>query len=217
MKLVLLESLVARWTLSHTVAAAAWAVVIVLGLALALRGVEDPYPVTNNWKVYAGENATLRYPDNWQVRTCNPGHEFIELPGTIKTSYKGQKSYGLKIEGGGSYGCSNNKPERFDIYPETFVASDTPCIPATSTQGQRLENGLYLQLGEQDGEVFDIYIRQNRCFAPAEASVLHFVFVDPDARSGDATKYGMPRVKKDAFLQSSQYRDILALAASFRY
>lgn len=212
-----LEELAEKWTLAHTIAVAAWAVVLVLGLTLLFRQTGNPYPVTDSRKVYAGENATFTYPANWTLNQCVPDKPFIELPGSFKADYKGQKAYALTIYGTGAYSCIKDRPERFDIYSEDIVASETPCATASSTKGEKLANGLYLQLQEQDGQLVAVHIKQNSCFAPADTAVLGFGLTDPDAKPGDEAEFGPPRISKDDFLASPQYQDIKALAESIRY
>lgn len=212
-----LEELAERWTLAHTIAVAAWAVALVLGLMLLVRSTAGTYPTTDDLQVYAAENATFMHPANWTINDCVAGRPFIELPGTFKADYKGQKAYPLAIYGTGAYNCIKGRPERFDIYPEDIIASDTPCATATSTKGEKLGNGLYLQLQEQEGELVAIYIKQNSCFAPADTAVIGFAFKDLQAEPGDADKYGPSRVSKDKFLASRQYKDIRALAESIHY
>lgn len=217
MKMPSLEDVASRWTFGHTAAVVAWVVVVVLALVLFSRHASDSYPATDRRKVYAGENVTFMYPENWIIGDCTAHRDFLELPGTIKANYKGRQAYAFVIRGGGSYTCIKDRPERFDIFPETIMASENPCIVAESTKGERLDNGLYLQLAEQDGEVFGLSIRQNSCFAPQDAYLLNFSFVDPEAEDNDISRYGPPRVKKDALLSSRQYQDIRTLAESFRY
>jgi hypothetical protein len=217
MKLPSLEDIAMKWSLAHTVALAAWVIVAALGVALFVRHTADPYPATDKHKMYAAENATFTYPQNWTINACVPGHSFIELPGTIKGDYKGRQAYGFTIIGSGAYACSKDRPERLDLYAETFTASDNPCAPATSTKGERLDNGLYLHLAEHNGEVYGISIHQNSCFAPEGVSVLTFSLMDPQAKVGDTEEYGPPRIKQEAFLVSRQYQDIKALVESIRY
>jgi hypothetical protein len=212
-----LEELAERWTLAHTVAVAAWVVVLVLAVAVLLQRDGSTYPTTDARKTYAAENATFVYPANWTTNNCEPGKPFIELPGYIEANYKGDKSYALSMYGTGAFNCIKDRPERFDIYPEEVVASETPCAPGTSTEGERLENGLYLQLQEDEGSVVAIHIRQNQCFAPAETLVLGFAFTDPDEQPNDISDFGPPRVEKEALLRSPQYQDIRELAESIRY
>jgi len=216
-KILSLEELAERWSLAHTVAVAAWVVVIVLGIALLLRGDGSNYPVTDLKKVYAAENATFTYPANWTLNDCAPDKAFIELPGTIGSDYKGRQAYPLTIYGTGAFNCVKDRPERLDIYSEQIVASDTPCSITTSTKGERLENGLYMQLQEQVGKIIAAHIKQNSCFAPADTVVLGFAFLDPAEEPGDAAEFGRPGVETDAFLASQQYQDIRALAESIRY
>lgn len=212
-----LEELAEKWTPAHTIAVAAWVVVLVLGAVLLARNTASTYPATDERKIYAAENATFYYPANWTINPCIPDEPFIELPGTIKSNYKGERGYKLTVYGTGAYNCVKDRPERLDIYPEEIVASDQPCAPGTSTPGERLANGLYLQLQEQDGEVVSVYIKQNSCYAPADTVVLGFGFGDPKAGPGDTAEFGLPRVEKDDFLRSRQYQDIRALAESIRY
>ncbi|HEY5806282.1 MAG TPA: hypothetical protein VIS56_02760 [Candidatus Saccharimonadales bacterium] len=211
-----LEELAARWTLAHTVAVAAWVVAVALGSILLFRNT-DTYPSTDAHRVYAGENATFTYPANWELGSCVPGKPFIELPGYIEADYKDQKGYRLLVYGTGAYNCIKDRPERFDIYPENMPAGDAPCAPASSTKGERLGNGLYLQTHEADGEVVATYIKQNSCYAPVDTVVLGFAFTDPNAQPGEIEEFGSPRVNKDKFLASPQYQDIKALAESIRY
>lgn len=217
MRLLSLDELAERWTLAHTIAVAAWAVVLVLGAMLYARNHVSTYPATDNVKVYAAENATFKYPENWQINDCASNKPFIELPGSIRSNYKDQKAYQLQIYGTGALNCINDRPERLDIYSENIVASDNPCAPATSTQGEQLTNGLYLQLAEQDGEVVAVRIKQNSCFAPAHTALLGFAFIDPNGNEEDTYNFGPPRVPKEVFLASRQYRDIRALAESIKY
>ena len=217
MKTLSLEDIVDKWSLAHTLAALAWFVVLILGITLLARNSRNPYPATNQLKIYAAENATFAYPANWTVNNCVPGHAFIELPGTMKTDFKGKKAYGLGLEGTGDYACIKNSPERLDLYSETISASDNPCAPASSTPGEKLDNGLYLQLGEQDGKVYGVSIHQNACFAPSGAAVLTFSFVDPQPKEGREGAIDTPYVSRKAFLASRQYKDIRALAQSIRY
>ena len=210
------EDLAEKWTLAHTVAVATWAVVIVLGIMLLVRNNASTYPVTDAVKVYAAENATFRYPANWTVNDCSSDKPFIELPGTIASDYKGQKRYPLGIYGTGAYSCVRGRPERLDISPEEIAASDNPCAPATSTQGEKLGNGLYLQLKEERDELVAIYIRQNSCFAPTDTVVLGFAFTDPKVQKDDITRFGVLLATAD-FVASPQYHDIRALAESIRY
>lgn len=218
MKFSSLEELAEKWTVAHTVAVAAWAVVLVLGLVVLLHGGEtNTYPVTNDLRVYAAENATFRYPANWTINDCVPDKPFIELPGTIKSNYKDRKSYPLSIYGTGAYSCIKGRPERLDIALEDIVASDTPCATATSTRGEKLSNGLYLQLQEQAGQVVAVHVKQNSCFAPTDTVVLGFAFTDPKAEPGDMHAFGPPRVNKEDFLQSRQYQDIRSVAENIRY
>jgi len=212
-----LEELAERWSIAHTIAVSAWAVVLVLGVTLLIRNNADTYPVVDRYKVYAAENATFTYPANWTINRCSPDKSFIEVPGTIKSDYKGQKAYLLTIYGDVVYQCMENRPARFDIRSEKLVASSTPCAPATSTDGERLDNGLYLQLQEMDEEVYAVHIKQNSCYAPADTVVLGFAFLDPHAEPEDAGEHGPPRIKKEAFLKSRQFQDIRALAQSIRY
>lgn len=217
MRLPSLEELAERWTLGHTVAVAAWVVVVVLGLTLLLRGEGSTYPEASQLKVYAGENATFTYPANWTINTtCIPNKPFIELPGTIKTNYAESETQ-LTIHGTAAFNCVKGRPERFDIFPEDISADGTPCAPATSTRGERLSNGLYLQLQEEDDYVLAIAIRQNRCYAPTDTLVLGFGFTDVDPESIDIAEHGMPRVEKSVLLESPQYKDIRALAESIKY
>ena len=217
MKMPSLEEIAERWSLAHTIATAAWVVVLVLGLVLLARGSRDPYPTTDKLKVYAAENATFRYPANWTINSCLSGRHFIELPGTIKTDFKGRKAYPFDMYGTSSYICIKGRPERLDIYPEVIVASDAPCAPVTSTQGEKLENGLYLQLEESEGEVLAINIKQNSCYAPYYTFVLSFGFTDPTVKPEDQGEVDSPRVKKETLLASKQYQDIRTLAESIRY
>jgi hypothetical protein len=217
MKLFSLEEMAERWTFAHTIAVAAWVVVLVLGVLLFVRNTTGGYPVTDKMMVYAAENATFTYPENWTINNCEPDEPFIELPGTIKTDYKGQKAYKLTIYGTGAFNCVRDRPERLDLYPEQIVASDNPCAPGTSTQGERLQNGLYLQLQEFDDEVTAVFIKQNTCYAPPDTAVLAFSFADPNSEPGDTAEYGRPSVPKESFLGSPQYKDIRALAESIRY
>lgn len=217
MKFLTFEQLADRWTLAHTVALAAWVVALVLGAQLFFRHVLSAYPATTKMKIYAGENATFMYPENWIINGCGTAKAFIELPGTIKSEFKGRQAYAFILQGSGQYECITDRPERFDIYSEEIVASDHPCAIATSTPGERLQNGLYLQLDEQDDAVLRLHIRQNACFAPPSTSILSFTFVDTDQGSNDIAKHGQPRVKKDDLLASRQYRDIKTLAESIRY
>ena len=217
MHLPSLEELAERWTIAHTIAVAAWAVVLVLGVVLLVRSNVSTYPTTSDLKIYAAENATFKYPANWTINNCAPDKPFIELPGTIKSDYKDRRNYQLSVYGTGAYNCIKDRPERLDISPEEIVASDTPCAPATSTEGEKLVNGLYLQLQEDAGQVVAVHIKQNRCFASTDTVVLGFGFMDPQAEPGDTSTYGPPRVSKEDFLLSRQYQDIRTLAESIRY
>jgi hypothetical protein len=214
MRLFSLESIAERWTVAHTIAAFAWVVVLVLGLQLFLRHVGGSYPATSKLKIYAGENATFMYPANWSISDCVADKPFIALPGTIKAHFKGKHAYPFTIEGEVSYRCMEGRPARLDIYSETLVASDHPCSTAMSTKGERLSNGLYLQLEERSGTVEAVNIQQNACFAPDGVHVLQFHFVDPEQK-GLQTE--TPAVGKAQLLASQQYKDIKALAASIRY
>ena len=218
MRIFTLDELAERWTLAHTVAVAAWIIVLVLGVALLFKNSDKGnYPVAEGLKVYAAENATFRYPSNWIINPCEPGRPFIELPGDIKAEYKGQSKYPLVVYGTGMYNCVPDRPERFDIYPEQVVASDAPCSQATSTRGEKLSNGLYLQLQEQGKKVFAVQIKQNSCFAPSTTVVLGFAFGDPKAAEEGEGEAGPPAVDKEEFSASPQYRDIRALAESIKY
>ena len=217
MKFPSLEELAERWTLAHTIAVAAWVIVVVLGIALLARQGETTYPQVAKRKTYAAENATFAYPANWTISNCEPDKPFIELPGYIAGDYKGGEAYHLTMYGTTAFNCVKDRPERLDLYPEQLVASETPCAPATSTPGERLDNGLYLYLQEDRGEVVAIHVRQNLCFAPADTVVLGFGFIDPIAEPTDAAEFGLPRVKKEDLLRSPQYQDIRELAASIRY
>ena len=217
MRFLSLEELAERWTAAHTIAVAAWIVVLVLGIAVFFKDRTGTYPAADVYKVYAAENATFTYPANWQINNCVTGHPFIELPGNIKATYKNKKGYKLAMYGTGAYSCVKDRPERLDIYHEDIVASDHPCAPGTSTEGERLSNGLYLQLQEEGGEVVAVDIKQNSCFAPADTVVLGFAFTDPNAADGDTEQYGPPSVPKKDLLKSRQYQDIRALAQSIRY
>lgn len=217
MRLPSLEELAEKWTFAHTIAVAAWVLVVVLGIAVLVRGDGSNYPVTDTKKIYAAENATFSYPANWTVNACTSNKPFIELPGTIGSDYKDRRNYPLGIYGMGAYNCVRDRPERLDISPEEIVASDTPCAPASSTKGEKLSNGLYLQLRESDGKVTAVEIRQNKCYAPNDTMVLGFAFVDPEAEAGDEAAFGQPCVDKEAFVQSPQYQDIRAVAESIRY
>ena len=217
MKLFSLEELAERWTLGHTVALAAWVVVVILGLALLFKGDPKTYPVVQERKVYAAENATFTYPANWRLNTCESGRSFIELPGTIRSDYKRRKNYQLSMYGADAFNCLQGRPERFDLYSENIPASATPCSIATSTRGERLKNGLYLQLQEQGARVLAVHIVQNRCFAPANTVVLGFAFSDPHPEGNDAEEFGMPTVIKEDFVASPQYKDIRELAESIKY
>jgi hypothetical protein len=217
MRFISLEELAERWTAAHTFAVAAWIVVLVLGIAVFFKGRSGTYPTTDAYNVYAAENATFTYPANWQINNCVDGHPFIELPGNIKTKYKNKKDYKLTMYGTGAYTCVKGRPERLDIYHEDIVASDHPCAPGTSTEGERLPNGLFLQLQEEDGEVVAVDIKQNSCFAPADTVVLGFAFTDPKAGDGDTEQFGPPRVAEKDLLKSRQYQDIRTLAQSIRY
>lgn len=212
-----IEDLAQKWSIAHTIAVSAWVVVLVLAVVLMSRHTVDSYPTTEGRKIYAGENATFTYPENWTINSCHATKPFIELPGTIKVDYKGKKAYPLNIHGVTAFNCTKDRPEHFDIYSETIVASETPCSMATSTRGERLANGLYLQLQESEENVLAVTVRQNECFAPGGVAIIGFAFADPAAEQGDAAEFGMPQIKKDAFLASPQYRDIKALAESIRY
>lgn len=213
--LLSIETLAERWSIAHTIAATAWAVAIVLGLIFLLRGNAGSYPATDRLKAYAAENATFTYPENWIINNCESGKPFIELPGTIKTNYK-RKGYELKMYGTTAYNCIKDRPERLDLYQEAMRPSNQ-CNPATSTEGERLSNGLYLQLHEEQGDVLAVHIKQNSCYAPADTMVLGFGFIDPDPQAGDSVEFGIPRVDKETFLKSRQYQDIRALAESIKY
>lgn len=214
--LLSIETLAERWSFAHTIAVAAWAAVIVLGLVFLVRSNVSPYPATDRLKVYAAENATFKYPENWTINNCESGKPFIELPGAIKTDYK-RKGYELKMYGTTAYNCIKDRPERLDLYPEEMAASSNPCAPASSTDGEQLGNGLYLQLREEQGDILSVHIKQNSCYAPADTLVLGFGFVDPDPQPGDTAEFGTPRVDKETFLKSRQYQDIRALAESIKY
>lgn len=217
MRLFTLDELAERWTIAHTVAVAAWVVVLVLGLVLLFKNDASTYPQTEELKVYAGENATFRYPANWIISSCEAGRPFIELPGDIRAEYKGQHDYPLALYGTGVYNCEPGRPERFDISSEQVAASDNPCAPATSTRGEMLANGLYLQLQEQGKKVFAVQIKQNSCFASPSTVVLGFAFADPKAGKEGNGDAGPPAVDKGVFLASPQYKDIKALAESIKY
>lgn len=212
-----LEELAENWRLAHTVAVAAWAVVIVLGIMLLVQNSASTYPATDRLKVYAAENATFRYPANWTINGCSTNKPFIELPGNIKSNYKNKRAYPLTIYGTGAYNCIKDRPERLDISPEEIVASDNPCAPASSTEGEKLSNGLYLQLIEEGGELAAIHIKQNSCFVPTDTVVLGFAFSDPEAEEGDLMKFGPPHMKADDFKKSQQYQDIRTVAESISY
>jgi hypothetical protein len=216
MRVANLETLAERWTIAHTIAVAAWVAVVVLGLMLFVKTHVSTYPAVKTLKVYAAENATFEYPSNWTVNNCVPGKSFMELPGTIKTDFK-RKGYQLKMYGTTAFNCIKDRPERLDLYPEELAASNNPCAPATSTDGERLSNGLYLQLQQEGGSVLAVNIKQNSCYAPADTLVLGFGFTDPKPESGDSVSYGIPRVKKETFLASRQYLDIKAVAESIKY
>src|SRR5688572_27939221 len=111
MKFPSLEELAENWRLAHTVAVAAWAVVIVLGIMLLVQNNASTYPATDRLKVYAAENATFKYPANWTINDCSTNKPFIELPGTIKSNYKNKRSYPLTVYGTGAYNCINDRPE----------------------------------------------------------------------------------------------------------
>ncbi len=211
-----LEDVAERWTVAHTVMVAAWVLVLVLGVALLARGTRDPYPVTDQMKVYAGENATFTYPSNWTINGCGEGDAFMELPGTFKADYKGKKAYGLQLRGNTMYSCVKDRPERFDIYNETIVASDTPCAPALAAKGEHLSNGLYIQIDKWQGGIYGVSIHQNGCFAPSGTAVLAFIFADPNDKATSGG-YVTPELSDAAFKASRQYKDIRALAESFRY
>ncbi len=217
MKFPDLEELAEKWTLSHTVAVAAWILVLMLGLTLFVRSHTPTYPTTDRLKVYAAENATFTYPENWKLNDCSPEKPFIELPGFIKSNYKGQKAYRLKMYGAVAFECVRGRPERLDIYPEKIEASDTPCAPGKSTPGEKLDNGLYLQLQVMKDQVYAIHVKQNSCYAPSDTVVIGFAFLDPKPDEGDFNKFGAPWVDKEAFLKSPQYKDIKALAESIAY
>jgi hypothetical protein len=199
------------------VAVVAWVVVVVLGVALLFKSHVSTYPTIDRFRLYAAENATFTYPENWKINDCVPDHPFIELPGTIRSDYKRKKGYQLTIYGADTFNCIKGRPDRLDIYSEDIAASDSPCVPATSTRGEHLSNGLYLQLQEQGDRILAVQIKQNSCFAPADVVVLGFAFVDPKAKEGDAAQFGVASIKKTDFLASPQYRDIKALAESIRY
>jgi hypothetical protein len=211
-----LETLAEKWSIAHTIAVAAWAAVVVVGLVVFIRGHASTYPAVNRFKVYAAENATFQYPENWTVNNCESGKSFLELPGTIKSDYK-DKGYQLKIYGTGAYNCIKDRPERLDLSPEDMTASTNPCTPASSTEGERLENGLYIQLEQEGTHVLAVHIKQNSCYVAADALVLAFAFTDPDPQPGDAVTFGLPGLDKEAFLKSRQYQDIKALAESIKY
>ena len=214
MKSFSLEAVAKHWTLAHTIAIFAWIIVLILGVQLLWRHVSPTYPGAGKLKIYAGENATFMYPENWTLNNCVADKPFIELPGSIKTNYKGKQAYKFTIEGSGSYRCIEGRPERFDIYSEKITASESPCSITLSTKGEKLKNGLYLQLQERNGEVQSLVIRQNECFAPADTIILRFSFADP--RSEGVVEEPLT-VEKDSFLASPQYKDIKELAESIRY
>lgn len=217
MKWLSLEELADRWTGAHTIAVTAWVMVLVLGVLLLVRGGSGNYPVAEEYKFYAAENATLKYPANWTINDCDSEAPFIELPGTISSNYRGKKSK-LSIYGTGAYNCVSGRPERLDLHPEEMIASEQPCAPGTSTEGERLKNGLYLQLLEYDtDEIAAIHIKQNSCYAPENTLVLGFGFEDPELEPGSFSDHGPPRVNKDILLESPQYQDIRALAESISY
>lgn len=216
MKLLSLETLAERWTIAHTIAVVAWAAVVVLGLLLLVRNNVSTYPAVSGLKVYAAENATFKYPENWTINNCEAGKPFMELPGTIKANTKDKRDQ-LKIYGTTAYNCIKDRPERLDLYPEEMTASSNPCAPSSSTEGERLSNGLYLQLQQEGSDVLAIQIKQNSCYAPADTVVLAFAFSNPKPDSGDMTDLGVPRVDKNKLLESRQYKDIRALAESIKY
>ncbi len=218
MKWLSLDELAENWTMAHTISVVAWAFVVVLGIALLVHNNKpNTYPVTDQLRVYAAENATFKLPANWTIGNCAADEPFITLPGTIATDYKDKKDYPLQITGTGAYSCIKDRPARLDLYSEKLVASDNPCAPALSTEGEKLGNGLYLQLQEEGGMVAAIQIKQNSCFAPEGTFVLSFSFTDPKAETGDVSQFGSPSIAKDVLLQSRQYHDIHALAESIRY
>lgn len=218
MRLPSIEELAERWSFAHTLAVAAWVVVVVLGVTLLIRQNADTYPAVDRFKVYAAENATFTYPANWRINECTPDKSFMEVPGTIKSDYKGRKAYLLTMYGDVVYECMKGRPARLDIHPEKIRASrDAPCVLAASTKGERLANGLYLQLQELEDEVYAVHIKQNSCYAPSDTVVIGFAFTDPGADPADREEYGPPRVKKEAFLKSRQFLDIRALAQSIHY
>jgi hypothetical protein len=217
MRFLSLEELAERWSIAHTIAVAAWAVAAVLGITLMIRNSRPTYPDTDRLKTYAAENATFSYPENWTINKCSPDKSFIELPGTIKSSYKGHPGYRLKIYGDVVYKCIKDRPVHMDIYSEKIKASKKPCAIGTSTQGERLDNGLYLQLKVMDEQVYAIHIKQNSCFAPNNTVVIGFAFSDPEATADDEEEFGAPWVDKEDFLKTQQYQDIRSLAESIRY
>lgn len=217
MKMLDIATLAERWTIAHTLAVAAWVAVAVLGLMVFVRSNVSVYPATNHLKTYAAENATFRYPENWIIRNCESDKPFIELPGAIKSDYKDERNYQLDVYGTTAYNCIKDRPERLDLYSEEIAASSNPCAPASSTEGEQLSNGLYLQLQEESGDVLAIHVRQNSCYAPADTLVLGFAFTDPNPEPGDTAKYGVPRISKEKLLESRQYQDIKAVAQSIKY
>jgi hypothetical protein len=216
MRALTIDEIAERWSLAHTIAVGAWVVVVVLGVVLLVRSHKSTYPSTEARKTYAAENATFTYPANWTINNCVKDKQFMELPGTIKSDYKGGDAM-LKMYGAVAYKCVKGRPERFDLYPEKMVASTDPCAPGTSTKGERLKNGLYLQVEQREEQAYAVHVKQNACYAPADTVVIGFAFIDPEASEEDWGKFGPPRMSQKEFLKSPQYRDIHALAESIRY
>lgn len=201
MKFISLETLAKKWTFAHTVAVAAWVLVGVLGLLLAVRHLDSSYPATAAARIYPAENATFTHPINWTLQPCVAGEPFLRLPGYLKTSYKGRQAYPLRIEADAAIECREGKPPRFALVGE-------PATQQCEEQGERLANGLLLRLNEQEDAVTDVQVRQ----ACAPWPLLTFFFVDPKGEAGD-----QPEAKKASILGSRQYEDIRVLAESIRF
>jgi hypothetical protein len=180
---------------------------------------QSTYHSSDQWRTYIG-NIAFSYPSSWSIRGCGESGAFIELPGKIPGHFKSvDKLDGLKISGStGGNGCEPDNKITFDYFPsDEFMTADCQKF----NTGEKLSNDLFLDAKEHSdfpGEVWLVTIKQDTCYYQNQ-SIISFSFDDPSiAPSGEKIlQYGgEPRVNKQKFLDSPQYRDIRRFAESIR-
>jgi len=188
--------------------------VFVIAILLMASSSNAHYPQDTKWLEYKGRIA-FTYPANWALNNCIDNKPFLELPGKLNGDFRTHDQR-LKIYGSGSDLCRSDVSVKLNIgHPQD---ASQPC---KKPAGELLQNGLYLNLVDDTdypGYIWLVVVSPG-CDEVNVPDVLSFSFEDPQVSSSgkNILMYGgEPRVNKEQFQASPQYRDMKRMAESIR-